>query len=81
LAEGPSRRWRAQRRRRREEIGDDVVERVAARLPQRETVALELAVPPTRMRSPSRVTATLYVSSITVDSGAFVASAIGTVSE
>lgn len=38
-------------------------------------------MPPTRMRSPSRVTATLKVSSITVDSGAIAASAIGTVIE
>ena len=38
-------------------------------------------MPPTRMRSPSRVIATLCFSSITVDSGAPAGSVIGTVSE
>ena len=39
------------------------------------------AVPPTRMRSPSRVTATLCVSSMMVDSGAPAGSVMGTVME
>ena len=38
-------------------------------------------MPPTRMRSPSRVIATLWVSSMTVDSGAPAGSVIGTVIE
>jgi hypothetical protein len=38
-------------------------------------------MPPTRMRSPSRVMAILWVSSITVDTGARASSTIGTVIE
>ena len=65
----------------REEIAHDMLEGVAAGLVQLQRVAASSAVPPTRIRSPSRVTATLWVSSITVDSGAPDGSTIGTVIE
>ncbi len=81
LGRRPHQKVASETLRHREQVGDHMLQRLAALVVQGEIEAASSAVPPTRRRSPRRVTATLWASSMTVDSGAPEASVMGMVSE